>query len=247
MKHPDARVPGVSSVSAENYIKTIFHLSQAVEDGVVKTKAIAEALHIAQPSVTSMLKTLCHAGQIDYQPYQGVRLTDQGRHTALRVIRKHRLIEVFLIETLNFPWDEVHDEAEQLEHALSDRVTDRLDAFLGFPSFDPHGDPIPSRDGRFPSRDAIPLSTLTPPATATITRVTDQTPDVLRYLASHGLTPNTQISLTDALPFDGPLVLHLAAAPPNPPILLSRALARRVLVLPDPAQPPPIDSAQPQE
>jgi DtxR family Mn-dependent transcriptional regulator len=226
-KHPDDRVAGISSVSAENYIKTIFHLEQETPQAIVKTKAIAEALDLAQPSVTSMLKTLASTGQIDYQPYQGVRLTDQGRRTALSIIRRHRLIEVFLIETLGFHWDEVHDEAEQLEHALSDRVTDRLEAFLGYPAFDPHGDPIPNREGQFPSRDAYPLASVQAPAKVTIAQVIDQSPEVLRYLGAHSLTPKVEVRLLSVEPFDGPLVLGL---PDGQTLHLSRSLARRILV-----------------
>jgi len=218
---------GLESISAENYVKTIFLLQeQLAADERVKSKAIAEALEIAQPSVTSMLKNLAQAGFIEYLPYQGVRTTDVGRLLALRIIRKHRLVEVFLIETLGLSWDEVHEEAEQLEHAISDKVADRLDQFLGFPSFDPHGDPIPDREGRLPEVDAVPLATVSPPAQVCVARVIDQTPEFLRYLSAQGLVPGTVLTLQHVEPFEGPLEVALGDSSMH----ISRSLARRVWV-----------------
>lgn len=216
-----------TSVSVEDYIKTIYHLEQRQAGGRVKSKDIAVTLGIAQPSVTGMLKNLSSSDLIEYQPYQGVTMTDEGREMALRIIRKHRLIEVFLIETLGLSWDEVHEEAEQLEHAMSDRVTDRLEQFLGFPSFDPHGDPIPDREGRLPKREAVPLASVAACTRAIIARILDQSPEILRYLANQGLTPGVAIKVRDIEPFEGPLEVLIDGEARH----LSHALARRILVM----------------
>lgn len=219
----------MSSVSVENYLKAIFSLEQRLEsdDERVKSKDIATALSIAQPSVTSMLKTLAGQSLIDYQPYQGVRMTEAGRRAALGVIRRHRLIEVFLIETLGLSWDEVHSEAERLEHALSEKVTDRLEAFLGFPTHDPHGDPIPDREGRLPEVAGRPLVHIESGTRARIVRVLDQSPEFLRYLEEQGLVPGTELSVRHVEPFDGPLAIDVRGHQRH----VSRSLARRIVVV----------------
>ena len=135
------------SLTVENYAKAIYQLAQAAEDGAVATGQIATALGVLPGTVTSMLKTLDESNLATYTPYEGVRLTPSGRALALRVLRRHRLIEQFLSETLNLTWDEVHEEAENMEHAVSDSLIDRIDAYLGHPPTDPHGDPIPKADG----------------------------------------------------------------------------------------------------
>lgn len=221
----------MSSVSVENYLKAIFALEQRLEsdDDRVKSKDIAESLSIAQPSVTSMLKTLSGQDMLDYKPYRGVRMTEEGRRAALRVIRRHRLIEVFLIESLGMGWDEVHAEAERLEHALSEKVTNALEEYLGFPTRDPHGDPIPDRDGRLIVTAGEPLNMIEPGRTATIVRVLDQSPDFLRYLAQQDLTPGAHITVEGIEPFDGPLTLRTGARE----IHISRSVARRIVVRPE--------------
>src|SRR6187402_3589345 len=135
------------SLTVENYAKAIYQLSQAAEDGAVATGQIALALGVLPGTVTSMLKTLDESNLATYTPYEGVRLTSAGRGLALRVLRRHRLIELFLSRTLNLAWDEVHEEAEHMEHSVSDWLVDRIDSYLGHPSSDPHGDPIPKADG----------------------------------------------------------------------------------------------------
>jgi DtxR family Mn-dependent transcriptional regulator len=212
------------TVSVENYLKAIYALEAA--DERVKTKELAEHLEISRPSVTSMLQTLAGDELVDYRKYRGVRLTDAGREIALSVIRNHRLIEVFLVRTLGFTWDEVHDEAERLEHAVSDRLIDRIDRFLSYPRFDPHGDPIPTADGEVIFPETTPLSNVPPGRHVQIERVLDQTPEVLRHLDKIGLRPQRDIEVLEVLSIDGQMSLSVA----DETISLSHALASRVLV-----------------
>lgn len=195
------------TISVENYLKSIYHLQQQGPD-LVGTKAIAERLLISLASVTRMVKSMAERGLVSYQPYRGVRLTDAGEREALRTIRNHRLVELFLIETLGFTWDEVHPEAEALEHAISDRLADRLDAFLGYPKADPHGDPIPRSDGSIHRPSYAALSQLESGCYAVVRRVLDQRPDVLRYLAEHRVTPGARIRIVRREPFEGPVTVE---------------------------------------
>ncbi len=213
------------TTSVENYLKAVYHL-QSQHDERVKTKEIAERLDISLPSVTSMLKSLSDEGLVDYVPYRGVRLTERGAKAALRVIRSHRLIEVFLVQTLGFSWDEVHDEAERLEHAVSDLLMARIDEFLGHPKFDPHGDPIPTADGEIFRPEAMPLSDAAVGARYRVERVLDQEPAVLRYLDQIGLTPSETFQVVDVLSFDGQMFLDIGGEPAS----ISRSLASRLLV-----------------
>lgn len=218
------------SISTENYLKAVFHLQR--DSDRVTTSALAEMLGVTHPSATKMIKALAGAGWIDHIPYGGVRLTDAGERAALRVIRKHRLIEVFLVDVLGYGWDEVHDEAERLEHAVSDALADRLDVFLGYPAHDPHGDPIPNSRGELVRRDAVSLAELEAGRPARVTRVLDQDTAVLRYLAEVGVRPDAAVTVIEAMPFEGPLRLRVGDAD----AVLGRPLARRVLVAlePDP-------------
>ena len=175
------------SLTVENYVKTIFQLAQEAEDGAVATGQIATALGVQPGTVTSMLKTLDEGNLATYTPYEGVRLTASGQGLALRVLRRHRLIEQFLTETLNLTWDEVHEEAENMEHAVSDSLIDRIDAYLGHPPTDPHGDPIPKADGTLVERDDRPLIECSWGDRFRIARVIDQSPDFLRHLSHIGL------------------------------------------------------------
>lgn len=222
----------MASASVENYLKAIYHLQR--EHDRVKTKAIADALDLALPSVTSMLKTLARQSLLDYIPYQGVRLTEDGRRAALKVIRKHRLIELFLVETLGLDWSQVHTEAELLEHAMSEFLTERIDAYLGFPTLDPHGDPIPTREGVMPTQtgvllDALPLGVRSP-----IQRVLTQDSERLSYLHTKGLTLGVEICVTEQAPFGGPITLALL--PNGATVSLSRAFARLIVVAPPTAE-----------
>lgn len=189
----------------EDYLKTIYRLA---EDGQrITTQAIAERLEVAAPSVTGMIKRLAELKLVDHQRYRSVQLTPAGRKAALEVVRHHRLLELYLAEALGYSWDEVHDEAERLEHTISEEFEARIDAALGYPTTDPHGDPIPSLAGTVPPIPTDRLSALPVGESATVSRVADDDPDKLRYLGSIGLYPDAQIELLERLPFSGPLRL----------------------------------------
>lgn len=175
------------SLTTENYVKAIYQLGGSEADVAVSTGAIAQHLGISPGSVSAMLKTLRDAQLVEYAPYEGVRLTVSGQRLALRVLRRHRLIELFLSQTLKLSWDEVHEEAEHMEHAVSDRLIDRIDDYLGFPQTDPHGDPIPTSDGTVHSADHPTLSQWPAGEPFRLVRVLDQSSDFLRYLTESGL------------------------------------------------------------
>lgn len=175
------------SLTTENYVKAIYQIGGDHCDSAVSTGAIAQQLGISPGSVTAMLKTLRDAELVEYAPYSGVTLTASGQRLALRVLRRHRLIEVFLSQTLNLSWDEVHEEAEHMEHAVSDRLVDRIDEHLGFPQTDPHGDPIPTSDGSVESAERPTLSQWPVGQPFRLVRVLDQSSEFLRYLTESGL------------------------------------------------------------
>jgi len=198
----------MSTISVENYLKAIFQLSARLKaEEKVKPKLIANHLDVSLPSVTSMMKSLRDCYLVHYESYQGVRLTEEGEKKALRVLRKHRLVEMFLVETLDFPWSEVHAEAELLEHAISDRLETYIAQYLGNPLFDPHGDPIPTVDGELPRRNLTVLSELERGDLATICRVLSQKVDVLKHLTLLGLIPGATIEVLEKLSFDGQMRL----------------------------------------
>ncbi|MHB8862534.1 MAG: metal-dependent transcriptional regulator [Pirellulaceae bacterium] len=175
------------SLTIENYVKTIYQTCAAQGERAAATGQIATALGVSPGTVTSMLKTLSDGGLAAYTPYEGVQLTDSGLHLALRIVRRHRLIELFLVRTLGFTWDEVHAEAEDMEHAVSDLLVDRIDQFLGFPTADPHGDPIPTADGRVADPEATALAHWEVGHPFRLVRVLDQSPEFLRYLSERQL------------------------------------------------------------
>ncbi|MBX3444962.1 MAG: metal-dependent transcriptional regulator [Planctomyces sp.] len=187
------------SLTVENYCKAILQISIREGQDQVSTGALANALEVSPGTVTSMLKTLAESELAEYRPYEGVRLTKSGRSLALRMLRRHRLIELFLEQTLGLPWDQVHAEAENMEHAVSDSLIDRIDEFLGKPQYDPHGAPIPRADGtmRGTRRDAVPLSECEPGSRMRISRVLRHSPDFLRHLSQAGLTIGTEVEITD--------------------------------------------------
>lgn len=175
------------SLTVENYVKAIFQICVDQSGKPAATGQVAAMLAVSPGTVTSMLKTLSEGELATYTPYEGVRLTTAGNALALRVMRRHRLIELFLVKTLDLNWDEVHEEAENMEHAVSDRLVDRIDAYLDFPGVDPHGDPIPKADG---SLEAPPSSTLAECPVGyrfRLSRVIDQSPEFLRFLTESGL------------------------------------------------------------
>lgn len=185
----------MASLTIENYVKTIQQICAAQDGKPAATGKVAEALGVLPGTVTSMLKTLSEARLAIYTPYEGVNLTESGRLLAMRVIRRHRLIELFLSQTLNLKWDEVHEEAENLEHAVSDWLVDRMDAFLGHPQTDPHGDPIPAADGSIRTRAGQKLAELSAGARFRLSRVLDQSPEFLRFLSDQGLQIGTEGSV----------------------------------------------------
>ena len=178
----------VPSLTVENYLKAILQLENELESEWVSTGALAGKLDLSPGTVTSMLKTLSDSALAAYKPYEGVALTDAGRTLALRMLRRHRLLELFLVHTLNLTWDQVHEEAEHMEHAVSDFLIDRIDEFLDHPETDPHGAPIPTSEGvmRAGHDNSVPLSTCERGTHVRLIRVVNQEPEFLRYLAESG-------------------------------------------------------------
>lgn len=193
------------SASIEDYIKTIYGLESRGQKPT--TGRIARELGITMGSVSGRVRHLADKGYVDHRPYYGVTLTDRGRRVALKMLRRHRLIELFLVKTLGLTWDEVHADAEILEHAVSDRVLERMYEVLGQPEFDPHGSPIPDRNGKLRRHKAVRLSDLGVGARGRVVEVSDSDGAFLRYLTSVGLDVGTPVRLDDRAPFGGPLVL----------------------------------------
>jgi len=214
------------SLTVENYVKTIYLLAHGASAAEVATGQIAASLDVLPGTVTSMLKTLDESNLATYTPYEGVRLTTAGRALALRVLRRHRLIEQFLSQTLNLTWDEVHEEAEHMEHAVSDALVDRIDAYLGYPSTDPHGDPIPQADGTVAAAADRPLAQCQPGERFLVARVIDQSPEFLRYLTNAGLEIGTDGSLVASDASHGQMTLHLRGERTT----LSKDAAEKIMV-----------------
>lgn len=214
------------SQAIEDYVKVIYLLEQS--EGKVTTKALALALDVAAPSVTAMIKRLHAMHLVRYTRYRGVVLTPAGKRMALEVIRHHRLLELYLVEAMGLPWDQVHAEAERLEHVISEELEERISELLGHPVTDPHGDPIPTKEGRVEQAASLPLSELRPGSAAVITRVGDQAPAKLRYLATLGLFPQVQVTLLDKAPFDGPMSLAVG----ENRCTIGGEMARDIYVLP---------------
>ena len=194
--------------AVEDYLKTIYTLQQGGSRAT--TNAIAGRMGLRAASVTSMLQQLSEQGMADYTPYQGAALTDKGISAALRVIRRHRLIELYLHQSLAVPWDRVHEEAERLEHVVSPYLEEMIDAALGHPQFDPHGDPIPTTAGVLPVRDLVPLSDLPLDTPSIVRRVPDSNPDLLRYVDSLGLVPDATVRVTRRSPFNDHFFLEIS-------------------------------------
>ena len=199
----------MATSTVENYIKQLYLLGQERPGQPVLMGELARAMRVVPGTVTTMVKALAKSGLVRHTPRVGARLTPAGERLALQMLRKHRLIEMFLVHTLGLDWSEIHDEAELLEHALSDRLVERLDAFLGHPRVDPHGDPIPSAAGRMPARVARPLADLPAGASATISRITRQDSEFLRFLNDTGLKPGRRLKLARRDPVADLLVVTL--------------------------------------
>ena len=190
------------SDAVENYAKAIYALEQ--RDDTVTTNAIAERMGVTAASASGMVKKLDGLGLVSHQPYKGVKLTEAGERVALEVIRHHRLLELYLAESLDVPWDRVHAEAEVLEHVLSEELEELIAAKLGNPTVDPHGDPIPTADLVIEERATSALADLEAGARATFVRISDSDPEMLRYLAERGIAPGDGFEVIDKQPFEGP-------------------------------------------
>ena len=208
----------------QDYLKEIYKLEAAGQRAT--TSALAERLEISAPSVTSMLKKLASLGLVEHRRYHGATLTEPGERVALEVIRHHRLIEQYLVETLGLPIDAVHVEADRLEHALSEELEAHIDRTLGFPTRDPHGDPIPGPDLRIAPTTTTPLSTLEAGAKAVVSRVPDGDQELLRYLTKLKLTPGSRLEVKESAPFEGPVTVRVGGADHA----ISRELAARISV-----------------
>ena len=189
------------TLSEENYLKSIYHLGKQGSISV-STNAISEKMHTKASSVTDMLKKLADKELVDYKKYQGVSLTNEGKIVAANVIRKHRLWEVFLVEKLNFSWDEVHDVAEQLEHIKSQKLINEIDAFLEYPTHDPHGDPIPDKEGNLQKYQKIFLSQVNQSVNCSCVGVKDSSDNFLKYLDKNSIAIGTDIQILTKEPFD---------------------------------------------
>ncbi len=195
------------SSAVEDYAKAIYSLERHGGEPVT-TNALAARLGVTPASASGMVKRLCELGLVEHEPYRGVSLTDDGRRVALEVMRHHRLLELYLVQTLGVPWDRVHAEAEVLEHVLSEELEELIAAKLGNPTHDPHGDPIPTRDLTIDEPPTESLCDLAPGATGTFTRISDSDPDMLRFLAERGIAPGATFEVVDKQPFDGPLFVQ---------------------------------------
>jgi len=202
---PETATPLTAAV--EDYVKAIYTLEAK---GGATTTALAERLEVRPASVSGMLPKLTELGLVEHEPYHGVRLTDRGQRVALEVVRHHRLLELFLVESLGMTWDEVHAEAEVLEHVISEELEELIAAKLGDPEFDPHGDPIPSRELTVPADESRTLYALEPGDQATFVRVSDSDPAMLRYLSERGITPGAEVEMIERQPFDGPVSVRVA-------------------------------------
>jgi len=191
--------------SVEDYLKAIYRLSP--QGRPAATSEIAQRLELSPASVSGMVKRLSEQGLLEHVPYKGVQLTPEGRRAALRMLRRHRLIEAYLVAFLGYSWDTVHDEAERLEHAVSDALVDRMAAVLGHPTVDPHGDPIPTSEGDILEVASTPLAEVPAGASVEILQVEEGQPERLRYIASIGLRPGVRVTVVDRQPFQGPITI----------------------------------------
>jgi DtxR family transcriptional regulator, Mn-dependent transcriptional regulator len=199
---------GLNHQAIEDYLKTIYMLAE--QESPVSTSRIAEARQVKPASATSMIQRLARLKLVNYEKHYGVTLSQSGEEIALEVIRHHRLIELYLMQALGFTWDEVHEQADILEHVISEKLEERIAAVLGYPTLDPHGDPIPSKEGAIIAVSAQRLQTLTPGDRATISRIPDDAnSDMLRYLAELGLVPGAEVAIVEVAPFDGPITLEI--------------------------------------
>lgn len=205
MRSGDQRSPAV-----EDYLKAIYSLTSSAESA--STNDLAARLGVSTGSVSAMIGKLAEEGLVTHEPYRGAGLTDEGRNAALSVVRRHRLIELFLADALDMPWEDLHDEAEILEHAVSDRLIDLIADRLGDPEFDPHGDPIPSRDLTIAPRATIALISMEDGQRGVFVRISDSNPEMLRFLSAQGIGIGDRVEMVGRQPFDGPVIVRIDEA-----------------------------------
>ncbi|HTY37723.1 MAG TPA: metal-dependent transcriptional regulator [Bacteroidota bacterium] len=196
-----------ASENIEDYLKSIYKLQESA--GKVSTSSLSESLGVSPPSVTEMIKKLAEAGILTYTPYKGVVLTDEGRRRALKILRRHRLWELFLVQVLHYPWHEIHDEADRLEHLTSEKLERRIDERLGYPRKDPHGDVIPRTDGSIEEVEYRALASVPSGETVTVARVNDANSQVLQYATRLGIGLNKRIRVKEHIGFDGSLRVEI--------------------------------------
>jgi len=214
----------MNTLAEENYLKSIYHLSHTTIN--VSTNQLAAQLNTRAASVTDMLKKLADKALINYNRYQGVNLTPEGETIAIHIIRKHRLWEYFLVEKLNFKWDEVHEMAEEMEHISSRELINRLDKFMGYPKHDPHGDPIPDSDGHFNAHELQPVSTSGLNDSGIISGVRDHSAKFLQYLEKQQLTIGKKIKVTEIMEYDQSMILQIE----DKAVHISREVAENLLI-----------------
>lgn len=216
----------MENTKVEDYIKAIYQISSTAEAGTASTGEVAEKLSVTPGSVTTMLQRLAESGLVNYQSHRGTSLSPSGEKLALNVLRRHRLVELFLAKTLGLSWDEIHVEAENIEHAVSDNLIVRIDEYLGNPARDPHGDPIPNADGSFRAVPGEPLSEAPAGFHFTIERVLDQSPDFLRYLTEGNLLIGTQATVVENHRSAGVITVRIG----DRTLSMSREVAGNILI-----------------
>lgn len=214
----------MASEQIENYLKNIYKLSS--NEGKVTTSSLSEKLQISPASVSEMIKKLAEEGTLTHTPYKGVELTEEGKLLALRIIRKHRLWEMFLVKVLHFGWDEIDDEAERFEHIMSDKMEEKIDHVLGHPSIDPHGDPIPSKDGVITCSMSYPMIEAREGTTVRVLRVSDSNSELLQYVSSIGISLNKDIVIKQKMNFDSSFLVQIGEKEVN----ISSTIASNIFV-----------------
>lgn len=215
----------MNNISKEDYLSAIYKYRD--KKGEIKANLIAEKLQVSNAAVSDMLKKLSHDGHIKYEPYKGIKLTISGEEYAKKMVRRHRIWEVFLHQIVGLKWDEVHDEAHKLEHSTSDKLLNKMEEMLDFPEFDPHGDPIPSKDGSLPKqKKSVPLSLLKEGQTGKVTRVNDFDNSFLQYISKIGVKLNKDITVKDVLNFDRSMLVSVEKKEIN----ISNTIAANIFV-----------------
>jgi DtxR family Mn-dependent transcriptional regulator len=199
----------MASEQIENYLKNIYKIQTS--EGKVSTTSLSEKLQISPASVSEMVKKLADEGSLTHTPYKGVELTESGKRAALKIVRKHRLWEMFLVEVLHFGWDEIDQEAEKLEHIMSGKMEDKIDEVLGFPSVDPHGDPIPTKSGTVKAVRSFALTVVEEGSTVRVVRVNDANAELLHYASSIGLSLNKKIAVKQRMKFDNSMIVKIGS------------------------------------